>query len=93
MLIGSVIFGALALFFFVCGPRSWERYDLYGFIALFFLVMCLSLLGIWVVRDGQSQEDAFMKECQQDHKPYECTAMWRAGESRTLVMPMPVVVR
>lgn len=38
------------------------------------------------------QKEQFMISCKQDHKEYECTAMWRAGENRTTVMPVPVYV-
>jgi hypothetical protein len=36
---------------------------------------------------------AFMAECEQHRPKYECTALWRVGESQTTVVPMPVVIR
>jgi integrase len=36
--------------------------------------------------------DAFMQECMQDHKRYECTALWRAGgtQSWLLIPSVPI---
>lgn len=35
----------------------------------------------------------FMRQCMEDHKEYECTALWRAGDSalpNVVLMPVPV---
>ena len=45
-----------------------------------------------VVSADNERRDAFMKSCLQDKKDYECTAMWRAGDSRTFVAPVPVIL-
>lgn len=52
------------------------------------------LLGlIFLVGHSENKaKDAFMTDCLKDHKQYECTAMWRAGDSKssTVVVPMYV---
>lgn len=65
------------------------------------IVMALMLLAGWAflaayIRDDKAKKDheaAFMAECQQDKKHYECEAMWRAGEDHEhmipVVIPMP----
>lgn len=44
------------------------------------------------VVDDVRREHRFMAECQQDHKRYECEALWRQGAAHTTVMPMPVYI-
>lgn len=39
-------------------------------------------------RQHEKERKAFMFECTKDHKEYECTAMWRAGEPKTVVVPI-----
>lgn len=52
----------------------------------------LGLLGvgagflIYIVATDTSAGD-FMRECQQDHKHYECVAMWRQG-CKQIVIPV-----
>ena len=38
-------------------------------------------LVIYVVKVATASHERFMDQCMQDHKEYECTAMWRAGDS------------
>lgn len=54
-----------------------------GFLALIFVI----------AKDTGEREDAFMSECTKDHKQYECTAMWRAGERHDSTVVVPVVTR
>jgi hypothetical protein len=42
------------------------------------------------IKHDMNVEAAFMAACRKDHKEYECTAMWRSGESH--VVPMPIVI-
>jgi hypothetical protein len=36
-----------------------------------------------------AQEKAeFMEECEQDRPKYECTAMWREGTPKTVIVPV-----
>ena len=52
-----------------------------------------SIWGTVIVAEAETErKNVFMTECKLDHKEYECTAMWRAGENHTTVVPMPVYV-
>lgn len=53
---------------------------------LFVLGICWALIAA-IVTMGKNEE-AFMTACKQDHKEYECTAMWRSGNANTQVIPM-----
>lgn len=43
---------------------------------------------VGAAREREKARKAFMAECVKDHKEYECTAMWRAGEPKTVVVPI-----
>lgn len=45
--------------------------------------------GFFAIAHDQKQENWFMSECQQDHKRYECEVLWRQGQPRMTVVPMP----
>lgn len=40
-----------------------------------------------------AKRERFIAQCTQDHKEYECVAMWRAGESHTQVVPVVIPTR
>jgi hypothetical protein len=48
-------------------------------LGLFFAL----LIGVCVyaVRTNLDARHRFMSQCMEDHKEYECTALWRAGSS------------
>ena len=63
----------------------------------FIIILCCVFGGLLAAFSGLlvygvllSQEDhaRFMSQCMQDHKEYECTAMWRAGDQH----PLPQVI-
>lgn len=57
---------------------------------LFVLVIALFVLGaIGEVK----QKETFMAGCTEVYPQFECTAMWRSGNSRTQLMPIVVPVR
>ena len=59
------------------------------------LAAVLVVFGFVIFKSSQSENaenKKFMTECLTEHKEYECTAMWRAGESHTTVIPMPVII-
>lgn len=62
-----------------------------GVIFFGLIAACIGLL-IWAGNSEANQKEAFMTECLKDHKQYECTAMWRAGDNKssTVVVPMYV---
>ena len=37
--------------------------------------------GVYAFKTGENAHRRFMTQCMEDHKEYECTAMWRAGSS------------
>jgi len=55
------------------------------------IIAIVVFLGYGVVLEAEHKEQerkAFMFDCTKDHKEYECTAMWRAGEPKTVVVPI-----
>ena len=43
------------------------------------------------IEHDRAAAEQFMQECIADgRKSYECKAMWRAGDSQTVVVPMPI---
>jgi len=66
-----------------------------GFLALAAasLLICALLFTWWIVRQDNHNWQNFYAQCTQDHKAYECTAMWRAGETNTVVVPVPIITR
>lgn len=55
------------------------------------IIVIIVVLGYGLVvgaREKEKARKAFMAECVKDHKEYECTAMWRAGEPKTVVVPI-----
>ena len=53
------------------------------FLILFMLVALLFFAG----QELAEQRDRFMSQCMVDYKEYECVAMWRAGDSRRVIVP------
>jgi len=54
-------------------------------------LLCLLVFALFMAVKTENEAKArFMGECRQDHKEYECTAMWRAGEKD--VVPVPIVI-
>ncbi len=50
-------------------------------------------IGVYFEEKGDNARQArFMTECQEERKRYECEAMWRAGNTRTHVQPMPIII-
>ena len=66
-------------------------YDNLGWVFAITLAVVIGFL-VFAIKSDMDAEDRFMRQCMQDKKEYECTAMWRAGDSHTTVVPMPVVV-
>jgi len=76
----------LAIVFFDGGGGAM----MFGTVLVIFGMVLLLIGG--AMADAKTQ-GAFMAQCLKDHKEYECTAMWRAGEDHTTVVPVPVIVR
>lgn len=56
-------------------------------------VAILVLWGVLVICDHQVKEqEAWMAECQQERKHYECVALWRQGENHSQVIPVFIPV-
>lgn len=74
---------------------DWESVILKGAIALIIIALLALIVGVPIMLASERKaKESFMAECLEDgKKKYECTAMWRAGESNTAVMPMPVIIR
>lgn len=60
-----------------------------AFIAILSVVL-LTWLFYYMIASTSEAGAAFMKECLTERKQYECTAMWRAGDSSTTVMPIVI---
>lgn len=65
--------------------------DFFGVFVFGICVVFIALVVVAVSEESKHQ-DAFMKQCMEDHKQYECDALWRAGEDHTQVVPMPVII-
>lgn len=66
-----------------------------GWIPVLFgaiLAACAAGL-VFAVKADDRNFDIFMKQCQQDHKEYECYSMWRAGRETVVPVYVPIVVR
>ena len=49
-------------------------------------------LGYYAVTREREAHARFMRQCMEDHKEYECTALWRAGDRASpdlIVIPIP----
>lgn len=58
-----------------------------------FALLAAFITAAWFVASASNDErEAFMVECRKERKEYECKAMWRAGNSGTVVVPMVVPV-
>ena len=64
---------------------------IFGGIALVLIVFGY-VIYVSFAAEAKDEED-FMVECMKDHKKYECTAMWRAGNTKTTVVPVVVPAR
>ncbi len=56
------------------------------------IVAVVVLLWYAIAQDIDAKED-FMQACLKDHKQYECTAMWRAGQQNYVPIVIPMVIR
>jgi hypothetical protein len=58
------------------------------------IVMAAFVAVVWRAIDQQKAAHArFMQQCMEDHKEYECTALWRAGNRSNqdvIVLPIPI---
>lgn len=63
------------------------RVDWLGLLIIGIIVLMVVALGIAGYAETQ-QNKTFMEECMKDRKEYECVAMWRAGNTHTVVVPI-----
>lgn len=59
---------------------------------IFFLGLGVLAAGFMWAAFTDDSHQRFMEQCLKDHKEYECTAMWRAGEKPAQPVPFPIVV-
>ena len=66
---------------------------LHGLLVAGIVVLLLSLP--FAIKEDAERQRRFMEQCMQDHKEYECVALWREGEPDTVpvLIPMPIVTR
>lgn len=55
-----------------------------------FILAGVALFGL-LMSDRNVKYKTFMAQCAQDHKEYECVAMWRAGDNLGFI-PIPIVI-
>jgi hypothetical protein len=54
-------------------------------------LIVLMVFLVFVAGYGEiKQQEAFMADCLQDLKQYECTAMWKSSQPQ--IVPFPVVI-
>lgn len=52
------------------------------------------LLAFWKHSEYEAQaEKDFMSQCRQDHREYECQAMWRSGKPKQQIIMVPMYSR
>jgi hypothetical protein len=55
-------------------------------------VLFFVALRYYAITRGREAHARFMRQCMEDHKEYECTALWRAGDRASpdlIVIPIP----
>lgn len=73
-------------------------YELWPVYGIVLVILALLIFMVYVMKEShketEKQKAAFMAECLEYQKQYECVAMWRSGESNdnTTVVPMPVYI-
>lgn len=50
-------------------------------IVAYGIVAAVVGFAAYALKVSQETQHRFMTQCMQDHKEYECTAMWRAGDN------------
>jgi hypothetical protein len=63
--------------------------DYFGWVVLLVILFIIWLVWLMISSEYEAKQ-AFMAECMEEKKKYECTAMWRSGDKNTVVVPMPV---
>lgn len=61
-----------------------EESELYLVMTVAVAALVLGIIG------NASARNRFMAECLKDRKEYECTAMWRAGDSHVIAVPVVI---
>lgn len=59
------------------------------------LVAAIVVMGALFMAAEKSKSEAkqkFMDECLKERKQYECTAMWRAGQSQSGSTYVPIII-
>ena len=57
------------------------------------IVSFFGAVGYYAVSREREAHARFMRQCVQDHKEYECTALWRAGDPPSpniIFLPIPI---
>lgn len=68
--------------------------ELFGgwIIGFFLFILAIAAIGGFILlgkKDFEAKQ-AFMTQCREDHKDYECTYMWRSGEPDTIPVFIPI---
>ena len=80
--------------FSAAAPPSRIRLPLVVGTAVLVIGLVFGALVGWVAYRSGAEYAEFMRGCLQDHKKYECIAMWRAGDKNDLpvIVPIPIPV-
>jgi hypothetical protein len=62
--------------------------DHIGWILAAFVVLLLGGMALLIASAGRAEAE-FMKDCTAERPKYECTAMWRAGDSHMVPVIIP----
>lgn len=91
MLVIAGIFGVVAALLVVSAFMGYNDDHMLWGIGSIFVAGVFFLIG--AAQSDSRARTAFMTQCLQDRKEYECVAMWRAGDSHTQVVPVVMPVR
>jgi hypothetical protein len=78
--------------FSAAAPPSRTRVFLAIGVTVLVTVLALGAFVGWVVHRSNARYAEFMQGCLQDHKKYECTAMWRAGDKNDIPIMVPIPI-
>jgi hypothetical protein len=73
----------------------WERFYTWLFdywidiVLVVFILTVIAFCVLGVIANGKVRQQ-FMEDCLKERKQYECTAMWRQGDSQ--IVPVPIVI-
>ena len=68
-----------------------KRFKDFTLIERVVIVSIVGMIALIIIaaRQMAAEKEAFMRDCMQDHKEYECTLMWKEAQpdTQTIIVP------